>query len=74
MVDVPIAAKPHRRVLADDRIGSKATDLAHDVASQREGVRERAVLVGQKHDVVRAKRVRGVDLLGAPGLGQADTG
>ena len=70
VIQVAIAAEAHGRVLADDGVGSKAADLAHDVAAQRERVGQRAVLVGQEHDVTRAERVRGVDLLGAPRLGQ----
>jgi hypothetical protein len=77
MVQVPVAAEAHRRVLADDRIRLESPNLAHDVAPQLDRIAQRAVLVRQKHDVPRAQGMSRVQLLGTPDLSElvrADVG
>src|SRR5439155_8844420 len=71
VVQIAIAAEALGRVLADHGVGLEAANFAHDVATQRKGVGERAVFVREEPDLACAQRMRGVYLLSATCLGQA---
>src|SRR2546430_8926503 len=67
MVEVLVAVPAHRRVAADDHVRPDPSDDTREVAPQRDGRLDDAVLIPEKDDVLHAE-----DLGGGPRLALAD--